>query len=102
MIEDPRLLVPPVIAAQESPAPTPEISAVDGTEVPPPTAEQTQAADKVFANPVQANPVATMFGVLTSAMLLRDVAVDTFDTSEDDEPEPQGSDEDKDPDPEED
>jgi hypothetical protein len=49
--------------------------------LPHPTAEQVRAADDVFAAPSQRDPAVTLLGVLTSAMLLRDVAVDTFSKS---------------------
>jgi hypothetical protein len=85
MFEDPQPLVPPAVVVTEAAAPSPEVPCVDGTEQSPPSAEQAQAADQVFTGPVQRNPVATLFGVVSSALLLRDIAVDTFDTSAEDE-----------------
>lgn len=76
-------IIPPVTAAQKV-DPSPEQPPGD-SNLPAPTAEQQAVADRVFTDP---HPAATLLGVLTSAMLLRDVAVDTFDTSgEEDEEE---------------
>jgi len=84
MIDDVPAIVPPSAAV----TPSPELPPPGESSMPAPTAEQAQAADHVFTAPAQPHPVATMFGVLTSAILLRDLAVETFDTSgEDEEPE---------------
>lgn len=85
MLEDPRPPLPPLVATREAPAPAPEVHVVDGTELPQPTAEQARSADEVFTGPVQRDPVTTLFGVITSALLLRDIAVDTFETKDDED-----------------
>jgi hypothetical protein len=76
-------IVPPICSIT-----TAQIEA-PSTELPPgesilaaPTAEQQAVADHVFTDP---HPAVTLLGVLSSAMMLRDVAVDTFDTSGDED-----------------
>ena len=63
--------------------------------MPAPTAEQARAADQVFTAPTPRHPVATLLGVATSAMLLRDLAVDMFATTEAEEEAEEKPDEDK-------
>lgn len=88
MIDNPSPLVPPLVAAAEAVQPSPEVPPPSEVTLPAPTAEQAQAADRVFSAATQPNHLATLLGVATSFMLLRDLAVDTFDTSgEDDEAE---------------
>jgi hypothetical protein len=83
MSDDLPVVAPPVTAVQ-SVTPTPEVPPGE-SNLPTPTAEQQFIADRVFTDP---HPAATLLGVLTSAMLLRYVAVDTFATSgEEDEDE---------------
>jgi hypothetical protein len=79
MTDDVPAVVPPVIAVQSV---TPSLQTPSGeASFPTPTAEQQAVADRVFTDP---HPAATLLGVLTSAMLLRDVVVDTFTTSDKD------------------
>lgn len=85
MIDDVSPIVPRVVAAEASP-PAP-VSSPGEARLPAPTAEQAQTADRVFAAPTAPHPIASMFGIAASILLLHDVAVDTFDTSGDDEDE---------------
>jgi hypothetical protein len=76
--------VVPSVAETQAATPSQDLLPPGESNMPAPTAEQVSTADRVFTDP---HPAATLLGVLTSAMLLRDVAVDTFDTSgEDEEP----------------
>ncbi len=70
-------VVPSVAAAQVT-TPATDLPPPADASVPSPTAEQAAISDRVFTEP---HPAATLLGVLTSAMLLRDVAIDTFDTT---------------------
>jgi hypothetical protein len=83
MVDDVSPIVPHVVAVEAS-TPVPVLPPGEAS-LPAPTAEQAQVADRVFTAPTAPHPIATMFGVATSLLLLRDVAVDTFDTSGDDE-----------------
>ncbi len=85
MIDDPRLLIPPLVATAEAAAPSPELPPADETAQPLPTIEQAEAVDQVFTTAEPHHPMATLFGIATSIALLRDVAVDTFDTSGEEE-----------------
>ncbi len=87
-------IVPPIctITTEQADVLSPELPPGD-SNVPPPTAEQQSVADHVFTDP---HPAVTLFGVLTSAMMLRDIAVDTFDTSDDDDEEDEKPKRDKD------
>ncbi|MHB1422836.1 MAG: hypothetical protein ACYC3I_06520 [Gemmataceae bacterium] len=73
----------PHVAIVQATTPSPEVP-VGESEMAAPTAEQASAADRIFTD---THPAATLLGVLTSAMLLRDVAIDTFDTSGEEEEE---------------
>ncbi len=77
MIDDVPAVIPPSAAV----TPSPELPPPGESHMPAPTAEQARAADRVFADHAKHHPAATLFGVLTSAMLLRDLAVETFDTT---------------------
>jgi hypothetical protein len=79
MTDDVPAIVPPIcsITTAQAEVLSPELPPGDNS-VPTPTAEQQTVADNVFTDP---HPAVTLFGVLTSAMMLRDVAIDTFDTS---------------------
>ena len=85
MSDDVPAIAPPIctITTAQAEVLTPELPPGD-SNVPTPTAEQQSVADNVFTDP---HPAVTLFGVLTSAMMLRDVAIDTFDTSDDDDEE---------------
>lgn len=83
MIDEVPSVVPPVVAATQATTPSPELP--PGESTPPPTDAQAQTADRVFTAPTQPHPLVTLLGVCTSALILRDVAVDTFDTTEEDE-----------------
>jgi hypothetical protein len=83
MIDEVPSVVPPVVAATQATTPSPELP--PGESTPPPTDAQARTADRVFTAPMQHHPLVTLLGVCTSALILRDVAVDTFDTSEEDE-----------------
>jgi hypothetical protein len=96
MIDDVPAVVPPRVAAVGAVTPSPEPPAAGESTLPAPTAEQAQAADRVFTVPSQHHPAATLLGVLASALLLRDVAVDTVDTSGDEEEAEKELDENKD------
>jgi hypothetical protein len=84
MIDDVPSPVVPVAVTAESSTPAPE-APPPGESVPAPTEAQAQTADNVFASRVQHNPIVTLLGVYTSALILRDVAVDTFDSSEEED-----------------
>lgn len=81
MIDNVPAVVPPHVAAAEVVTPSPELPPADAANLPAPTAEQTQAADRVFTAPTQPHAAVTLLGVVTSAVLLRDLAVEHFDTS---------------------
>ena len=85
MIDDVSPIVPHDVTTEASPA-VPE-SPPGEARLPAPTAEQAQTADRVFAAPTAPHPIASMFGIAASLLLLRDIAVDTFDTSGDEEEE---------------
>jgi hypothetical protein len=83
-------VIPPLVATTQAETPSPDLPPAGEASLPPPTAEQAQAADHVFTDHTRPHPLVTLLGVATSVGLLRDVAVDTFDTSgeeEEDEPE---------------
>ncbi|SRR5579871_1813758 len=83
MMDDVSAVVPSVAETQAA-TPSQDLPPPSESILPAPTHEQVATSDRVFTDQ---HPAATLLGVLTSAMLLRDVAVDTFDTSgEDDEP----------------
>jgi hypothetical protein len=87
MSENPSPVLPPPVAASETVTPAPEIPPVGEASLPPPSAEQTQVADKVFSAPQEANAALTVAGVWTGLLILHDVARETFDTSEEEEEE---------------
>jgi hypothetical protein len=98
MIDEVFPIVPRVVAANAStPAPEPPTGE---TSLPAPTAEQAQTADRVFGASSPIQPISHVFGIAASILLLRDIAVDTFDTSSDEEEEkaeqPSGTDKDAD------
>jgi hypothetical protein len=77
---------PHLVAATEAATPSPDLPPAAEAKLPPPTVEQTQAADRVFtAPPPQRDPLASLAGVWASALVLRDLAVENFDTSGADE-----------------
>lgn len=88
MIEDVAAIVPTTAASV-----TAEPSLGEST-LPAPTSQQMETADRVFSDSTPPHPLATLFAVATSVGLLRDVAVDTFDTTgeEDEEAEEQAGD----------
>src|SRR5487761_1135783 len=80
MIDDVPLIAPPLVATTTAPMPSAEAPPPGETTMPPPTAEQVQAADRIFSAAAQPHALVTLLGVATSIALLRDVAVDPFDT----------------------
>ena len=96
MIDDVLAVVPPTAAVAEASVPAPEMPPAGESSLPAPTTEQAQTADHVFTAPTRPHAVATLLGVLTSAMLLRDVAVDTFTTSAEKDEEKEKKDKDAD------
>jgi hypothetical protein len=74
----------PLAVTAETSSPAPELPP-PGESVPPPTDAQVQTADHVFTTREKHNPIVTLLGVYTSAMILRDVAVDTFDSSDEED-----------------
>jgi hypothetical protein len=74
-------IVPPIctITTAQVEVPSPELPPGESI-LAAPTAEQQAVADHVFTDP---HPAVTLIGVLSSAMMLRDVAIDTFDPSGD-------------------
>lgn len=85
MIDEMSVVVPPLVAATQATTPSAEPPSLGEPTLAAPTAEQVQAADDVFASSTQSHPLATLLGVATSLVLLRDIAVDTFDTSGEEE-----------------
>jgi hypothetical protein len=86
MMNEASLVVPSVATIQAN-TPSADLPPPSDANVPSPTAEQAQISDRVFTTPDHAT---ALLGILTSAMLLRDIAVDTFDTSgEEDDPQEQ-------------
>jgi hypothetical protein len=85
MFDDVPPVVPPMVATAHEAAPAADLPPAGEASMPPPTAEQAQAADHVFTKHVQHHPLATLLGVAASAGMLRDVALDTFDTSDEEE-----------------
>ena len=80
MSDDVSTVVPPVIVTQ---AVVSSMESPSGeSHLPVPTAEQQLIADRLFTDP---HPAATLLSVLTSALLLRDIAVDTFAVSDEDD-----------------
>lgn len=77
MIDDVSAVVPSV-SSNQTETPSAVLPPSSDLNTPTPTSEQAYISDRVFTTPDDA---AALFGILTSAMLLRDVAVDTFDTS---------------------
>jgi hypothetical protein len=86
MSDDVPAIVPPICTITTAQVETLSLDLPPGEDgVPTPTAAQQSVADHVFTDP---HPAITLLGVWTSAMILRDVAVDAFDTSgEEDEEE---------------
>ena len=79
--------MPPLVAATEAVTPSPELPPPGEAVLPAPTAEQAQTADRVFTAPSrQPDPLGTLLGVGMCAVLLRDMAVDIFDASDEDKP----------------
>lgn len=97
MIDEVPAVIPPAVTA-EAATPAPELPPLGESTMPAPTAEQMRAADDVFTAPTQRHPAATLFGVVTSALLLRDLAVDTFATNDAEEEAEEKPGEDKDAD----
>jgi hypothetical protein len=79
MIDEVPAIVPHAATVQSA-TPAPETPPGE-VAMPLPSAEQVQAADRVFTAAAQPHALVTLFGVATSLALLRDLAVDTFDTS---------------------
>lgn len=77
MIDDVTAIVPSV-ASNQTETPSADLPPTSDPSLHSPSAEQASLSDRVFTTHDDA---ATLLGILTSAMLLRDVAVDTFDTS---------------------
>lgn len=98
MIDDVSAVIPHAIAVEIA-APSPALPPAGESTLAAPTSEQVQMADRVFAVSSQPHPAAALFGVLTSAYLLRDLAVDTFTTSDEEQETEKKPDEDKDADP---
>lgn len=79
MIDDVPGIAPPLVRA-ETPPPAADVAPPGEATMPEPTAEQMADADRLCSAAVP-NHLATLLGVATSIALLRDVAVDTFDTT---------------------
>jgi hypothetical protein len=76
MIDD----VPAIVPSAEA---RPSAEPPGETTLPAPTASQVHNADRVFSETATHHPFATLLGVAASVGLLRDIALDTFDTSGD-------------------
>ncbi len=75
-----------LVVATEAATPSPDPPPAAESTLLPPTVEQTQAADRVFTAPhPQRDPLASLAGVWASALVLRDLAIENFDTSGADE-----------------
>jgi hypothetical protein len=98
MIGNPHSIVPPLVATQTIVPASAESPPTGETTMPPATAEQVRAADRVFSAAAQPHPLVTLLGVATSFVLLRDLTVDTFDTTgtDDEREEERSGDEDED------
>jgi hypothetical protein len=57
------------------------------TEQPPPTPEQVRAAEVVFSQEQESQAALNLLGLWTSAVLLRDLALDHFSRAEEEEEE---------------
>ena len=90
---------PHLVAATEAATPSPDPPPAAESTLPPPTIEQAQAADRVFTAPSpKRDPLASLAGVWASALVLRDLAIENFDTSgadEEAEEEPKKNEKDK-------
>lgn len=80
MIDD----VPAIVPSAEA---TPSAEPLGESTLPAPTADQVHTADRVFSETAAQHPFATLLGVAASVGLLRDIALDTFDTSGDEDEE---------------
>jgi hypothetical protein len=87
VIDDISAVVPPAVTPAEAVTPAPELPPPGEATLPAPTVERAQAVDHVFCTPHShhPHPLVTLLGVAASVGLLRDLAVDTFDTSDEDE-----------------
>lgn len=76
--------VPPVVrmATPEVPPASADWTHAAEARLTPPTAEQARAADGVFAMRQDREPLADMIGLWASALVLHDVAVETFQQPE--------------------
>jgi hypothetical protein len=57
--------------------------------LPPPSPEQVRTADEVFSHSQEGRAVAGILGLWTGALLLHDLAVEHFETRDEDEEEPE-------------
>jgi hypothetical protein len=73
---------PHLVAATEATTPSPDPPPAAESTLPPPTVEQTRAADHVFTAHPPRDPLASLVGVWASALVLRDLAIENFDTSD--------------------
>jgi hypothetical protein len=94
MMNESTVLVPLVTAAQAT-TPSKDLPPPSDASMPSPTAEQATLSDRVFTTPDHAT---ALLGILSSAMLLRDIAADTFDTSNEEDEVPAKPDPDPDAD----
>jgi hypothetical protein len=86
MANDP-LVAPPVLSYDKVVMPTlapGEVPAPPAT-LPPPTAEQVQACDQAFSEVREQELVAGLLGMQVGILLLRDIAVQTFETPPDED-----------------
>jgi hypothetical protein len=78
-------VIPPVAITSEPVTPVPEPALVAETHMPAPTVEQVQDADRAFVALPQPSPAITIAGLWTGMLILHDLAVETFDTSGEEE-----------------
>jgi hypothetical protein len=82
-------LLPPITQVEVENLHAQVIDKVPGEDrAPALTPEQVRTADEVFARDKESEQVLGMLGMWTGALLLRDIAVDTFDVSEEEKEEP--------------
>lgn len=94
MSDDVPAIVPPICTITTAQVEMPSVELPPGEiAMSTPTPEQQSVVDHVFTD---SHPAVMLLGVWTSAMILRDVAVDTFDTSGEHEEEEKEPDLDKD------
>jgi len=76
---------PPVVRVETSPARVVELPPGTGASLPAPGPEQVRTADGTFAHSGDADFVLGLLGLWTGTLLLHDLAVEHFQSAEDEE-----------------